>query len=65
MKSILGVERIEAGSVRVDGREVAGWPPHRIARLAKRREWLFNLFPILKERRSRQQRPCPAVSSKC
>ncbi len=33
MKSILGVERPDAGSVRIDGREVAGWPPHRIARL--------------------------------
>jgi branched-chain amino acid transport system ATP-binding protein len=33
MKSILGVERPDAGSVRVDGREVAGWPAHRIARL--------------------------------
>ena len=33
MKSILGVERPDAGSVRVDAREVAGWPPHRIARL--------------------------------
>jgi len=33
MKSILGVERPDAGSVRIDGVEVAGWPPHRIARL--------------------------------
>ena len=33
MKSILGVERPDAGSVRIDAREVAGWPPHRIARL--------------------------------
>ena len=33
MKSILGVERPDSGSVRVDAREVAGWPPHRIARL--------------------------------
>ena len=33
MKSILGVERPDLGSVRVDAREVAGWPPHRIARL--------------------------------
>ena len=33
MKSILGVERPDAGSVRVEGVEVAGWPPHRIARL--------------------------------
>jgi branched-chain amino acid transport system ATP-binding protein len=33
MKSILGVERPDGGSVRVDGIEVAGWPPHRIARL--------------------------------
>jgi len=33
MKSILGVERPDAGSVRIDGRQVAGWPPHRIARL--------------------------------
>ena len=33
MKSILGVERPDAGSVRVGGIEVAGWPPHRIARL--------------------------------
>jgi branched-chain amino acid transport system ATP-binding protein len=33
MKSILGVERPDSGSVRVDGKEVAGWPPHRIARL--------------------------------
>ena len=29
MKSILGVERPDSGSVRVDGREVAGWPPRR------------------------------------
>ena len=33
MKSILGVERPDGGSVRVDAREVAGWPPHRIAQL--------------------------------
>ncbi len=33
MKSILGVERPDSGSVRIDAREVAGWPPHRIARL--------------------------------
>ena len=33
MKSILGVERPDGGSVRVDGVEVAGWSPHRIARL--------------------------------
>ena len=33
MKSILGVERPDAGSVRIDGLEVAGWPPHRVARL--------------------------------
>ena len=33
MKSILGVERPDAGSVRIEGREVSGWPPHRIARL--------------------------------
>jgi branched-chain amino acid transport system ATP-binding protein len=33
MKSILGVERPDGGSVRVNGVEVAGWPPHRIAQL--------------------------------
>ncbi len=33
MKTILGVERPDAGSVRIEGVEVAGWPPHRIARL--------------------------------
>ena len=33
MKSILGVERPDGGSVRIGGVEVAGWPPHRIARL--------------------------------
>ncbi len=33
MKSILGVERPDGGSVRVDQQEVSGWPPHRIARL--------------------------------
>jgi branched-chain amino acid transport system ATP-binding protein len=33
MKSILGVERPDGGSVRVNDVEVAGWPPHRIARL--------------------------------
>ena len=33
MKSILGVERPDAGSVRIDAKEVAGWPPHRIAQL--------------------------------
>jgi branched-chain amino acid transport system ATP-binding protein len=33
MKCILGVERPSAGSVRIDGVEVAGQPPHKIARL--------------------------------
>jgi len=32
MKLIMGLERPNAGSVQVDGVEVAGWPPHRIAR---------------------------------
>jgi len=33
MKCIMGIERPNAGSVRIDGTEVAGWPTHRIARL--------------------------------
>jgi branched-chain amino acid transport system ATP-binding protein len=33
MRSIMGIERPDGGSVRVGGVEVAGWPPHRIARL--------------------------------
>jgi branched-chain amino acid transport system ATP-binding protein len=33
MKSIIGVERPDGGSVRVDGTDVAGWPSHKIARL--------------------------------
>jgi branched-chain amino acid transport system ATP-binding protein len=33
MKAIVGIEKPNAGSVRVDGVEVAGWPSHRIARL--------------------------------
>ena len=33
MKSIIGIERPDGGSVRINGVEVAGWPPHRIARL--------------------------------
>jgi ABC-type branched-subunit amino acid transport system ATPase component len=32
MKCIMGIERPNAGSVRIDGTEVAGWPTHRIAR---------------------------------
>ncbi|HEX3348551.1 MAG TPA: ATP-binding cassette domain-containing protein [Acetobacteraceae bacterium] len=32
MKCIMGIERPTAGSVRLEGREIAGWPPHRIAR---------------------------------
>ncbi len=33
MKLIMGIERPDAGSVRIGGIEVAGWPSHRIARL--------------------------------
>ena len=33
MKAILGVERPDGGSVRINGTEVAGWPLHKIARL--------------------------------
>ncbi|HXZ00458.1 MAG TPA: ATP-binding cassette domain-containing protein [Stellaceae bacterium] len=33
MKLIIGIERPDAGSVRIGGVEVAGWPSHRIARL--------------------------------
>jgi ABC-type branched-subunit amino acid transport system ATPase component len=32
MKLIMGIERPDAGSVRVDEAEMAGWPPYRIAR---------------------------------
>jgi ABC-type branched-subunit amino acid transport system ATPase component len=32
MKLIMGIERPDAGSVRVDDVEMAGWPPFRIAR---------------------------------
>ena len=32
MKLIMGIERPNAGSVRLAGTEMAGWPSHRIAR---------------------------------
>ncbi len=32
MKLIMGIERPNAGSIRLDGTEIAGWPTHRIAR---------------------------------
>ena len=32
MKLVMGIERIDAGSVKLKGTEVAGWPTHRIAR---------------------------------
>ena len=32
MKLIMGIERPDAGSVKLDGVDVAGWPPYRIAR---------------------------------
>jgi len=32
MKLIMGIERPNAGAVRLDGVDVAGWPTHRIAR---------------------------------
>jgi branched-chain amino acid transport system ATP-binding protein len=33
MKAIIGIEKPNSGSVKVDGVEVAGWPSHKIARL--------------------------------
>jgi len=33
MKLIMGIERPDAGSVRINGTEVAGLPSHRIARM--------------------------------
>ena len=32
MKLIMGIERPNAGSVMIDGTDVAGWPSHRVAR---------------------------------
>ncbi|MBX5473147.1 MAG: ATP-binding cassette domain-containing protein, partial [Acetobacteraceae bacterium] len=32
MKLIMGIERPNAGSIRLDGVEIAGWPAHRVAR---------------------------------
>jgi branched-chain amino acid transport system ATP-binding protein len=32
MKLIMGIERPDAGSIKLDGMEMAGWAPHRIAR---------------------------------
>jgi branched-chain amino acid transport system ATP-binding protein len=33
MKLIMGIERPDKGSVRINGAEVAGWPSHKIARM--------------------------------
>ena len=33
MKLIMGIERPDSGSVRIGGTDVAGWPPHKIARM--------------------------------
>ncbi|HWS06850.1 MAG TPA: ATP-binding cassette domain-containing protein [Xanthobacteraceae bacterium] len=33
MKLIMGIERPDAGSVCINGTEVAGWPSHRVARM--------------------------------
>jgi branched-chain amino acid transport system ATP-binding protein len=33
MRAIMGIERPNAGSVRLEGVDVAGWPTHRIARM--------------------------------
>jgi branched-chain amino acid transport system ATP-binding protein len=33
MKLIMGIERPDKGSVRINGTEVAGWPAHKIARM--------------------------------
>jgi branched-chain amino acid transport system ATP-binding protein len=33
MKLIMGIERPDGGSVRINGTEVAGWPSHKIARM--------------------------------
>src|SRR5271155_2610229 len=33
MRLIMGIERPDAGSVRINGTEVAGWPSHKIARM--------------------------------
>ena len=33
MKTIMGVERLNAGSIRLDGVEIGGLPSHRVARL--------------------------------
>ncbi len=33
MKLIMGIERADAGAVRIGGTDVAGWPSHKIARL--------------------------------
>ncbi|MGB7035183.1 MAG: ATP-binding cassette domain-containing protein [Xanthobacteraceae bacterium] len=33
MKLIMGIERPDSGSVRIDGTDVAGWPSHKIARM--------------------------------
>ena len=32
MKLIMGIERADAGAVRLDGDDIAGWPAHKIAR---------------------------------
>ncbi|MGH7012810.1 MAG: ATP-binding cassette domain-containing protein [Stellaceae bacterium] len=32
MKLVMGIERPSAGSIKLDGVDIAGWPPHRIAR---------------------------------
>jgi ABC-type branched-subunit amino acid transport system ATPase component len=48
---ITGLLRITSGSVAVDGREITGWPPHRIAQAGLARTFqvvkLFKDFSVL------------------
>lgn len=32
LKSLIGIVRPSSGQIRLDGKEVSGWPPHRLAR---------------------------------
>jgi branched-chain amino acid transport system ATP-binding protein len=61
LKTILGLVRASAGRVTFDGRDVTGWPPHRVARTGiayvpeDRR--IFRLLTVLENLRTGLDRP--------
>jgi branched-chain amino acid transport system ATP-binding protein len=69
VRTIMGLVRPSSGNVRLDGEDIAGWAPHRVARAGvayvPEGRLIFPDLTVIENIRVAERRPAPAGAVSC